>query len=752
MRASQQLVFLDEESEVSACLEVIRRVLQPEGRSLPHITLRYSSKPMKPSALSLYEDLAPSGFVLDQVSTFDARQDGSGIETLILLCDFETLEHVSYRPDFPQSVFHLSLYVGDKSILAETLLRMIKGLPWGLLVNAPVKRFVSSKEAAAASSLSWRCGAWLTDRASLVFRQAVHELNLDDDIRILTPEMRLAVAFLVASRLHESPEIQVQDPLPNATLNLPSLRLGSKLAAAITAHEVDALAVPAGQMAFWSEDDIRLLSPGSEILVRRPVSVHSTFITPPELSLDVVDAALSYKAPDDLIDFGDPAIGAGIFFASVRKQLGQEWINSARGIEIDPHSAARTRHRWRRSPLSVITGDFLQQPPEHDTWNLLLANPPYRRSQLLDSSLEPLRQQLESALQLKISRRSDLYLYFVLRAHQWMKRGAIAAWILPSEFLVTDYGKALRTYLSQNVQLLRIHTFEQSEAQFDNALTSTSVVVLRNTEPASSDQVRVTRGGSLKAPRAERMEFIADLVSARRWSFEFLDRRRASHSSDRRIGDFFSVKRGLATGANKLFVLSDEQVVALRVDRQFIKPILPRAIHIPNSYVGVSTAGLPEPASGRWLIDTDWSIPRIRSVSPLFAEYLVSIEAAAQESVLVRRRQPFYKQELSPRCDLVFVYMAKATVPTSRRFIANESDAVALNNYLILSLRDAWVDRAARLGIGRIALRAALARIEPAELLSEGRLYGRNLLKLEPTELSRVLMPPDNIWDLLLDS
>lgn len=745
MASSQQLVYLPEDSDVAASLEVIRRLLQPSSSSLPHITLRHSSKPMRSRAVELYSELPVTDLVLDQVATFDSTPSGAGIETLIILCDSETLEHVSYRPDFPQSLFHLSLYVGPPSQLASRMLTELQGLSWNLKFSTALRTFRSSKEASESSSLRQRFGALLTTRAALLYEQACRQLHVYPDISENTDDDKLRIASHVAQALHNSSDVVRH--VPSASTDSEDFGLN------LRAHGVESestslrrlAAGDIGQMAFWSEEDIRQLSPSSDLPRSPSLRSHSTFITPPELSLEVVDAALEYLRSDDLIDFGDPAIGAGIFYAGLRHRVGPDGINSARGVEIDPGSAARTLHRWRRTPLSVLVGDFLEQVPETDTWNLVLANPPYRRSQLIQSDLAKLRQGFATDLDLPVSGRSDLYVYFLLRAHAWMKEGAIGAWVIPSEFQVTDYGQALRTYLSRNVQLLRIHTYEQAETQFDNALTSTAVVIFQKLAPSTNHHVRISHGGTLRRPVRQRVELLSSLLLAPRWSFQFLSKPPPNCDTEV-LGSFFSVKRGLATGANGIFVLTHEDVQAMEVDRRWIRPILPRAATVDQGVVPAESSRFDRPDSGRWLIDSDWSLERIETKSPLFGQYLRERQGLAMQSVLVQRRTPFYRQERQETPEMVFVYMAKSSVDANRRFISNESQCVALNNYLVLTPHPGFRRRIEDLGLTMTDVRHVLARIPPQDLASEGRVYGRALLKLEPREVARLKLPRDEIW------
>lgn len=727
MGGSQRLLYLPEDNEASACLEALRRVAQPHSKSLPHITLRYSAKPMRESASSLYGELHVSDFVLDQVTSFDMTHIGQGLRTVVLLCDSEQLEHVSYRPDYPHSVFHITLYDGPESALAERLLETLRRQSWGLRLEMVLEQHASSAAAGEASSLSWQHGGWFTDLASEVYCAALETLNISTELVAHTDDERLLIATEISNRLHRSP---AASPVPEAA-HRDFLRL----------KEFAEL----GQLAFWSEQEIGELSPGHS-QSNNAAKRNSTYITPPELSLEVVDEVLRWVETDDLVDFGDPAIGAGIFFAALRHRIGDDRINTARGVEIDMHSARRTQHRWRRTRLSVLVGDFLRVPPEEGSWSLLIANPPYKRSQLIGSEVDAIRQMLQVELGLKLSRRSDLYLYFMLRSHKWMAEEGIAAWVIPAEFQLTDYASSLREYLATKVQLLRIHTYDETDSQFDNALISTSVVVFRKRAPDKASQVFLTQGGSLKEPAQLRLESLETLSTRSRWNFNFLRSLDSVSISDRKVGEFFTIKRGIATGANSLFVLSADRLKELGVERQWVRPLFPRAKAIADGVLRSDAFGDPVPSSGMWLIDTAESLSEIRAASPVFADYLESIAIKAQNSALVRRRAPFYKQENREVPPIAFVYMAKSDVQPRNRFVANFSSAVVLNNYLgIYPKRQVAARLEADPGLLGL-IHAELSSISLDSLIAEGRIYGNGLLKLEPKELGRVRMKESAFW------
>ena len=56
-----------------------------------------------------------------------------------------------------------------------------------------------------------------------------------------------------------------------------------------------------------------------------------------------------------------------------------------------------------------------------------------------------MKQRLESQGHMKLSGLAGLYAYFIGLTHPWMEPGALAGWLIPSEFMDVNYGKESRT-------------------------------------------------------------------------------------------------------------------------------------------------------------------------------------------------------------------------------------------------------------------------------------------------------------------
>lgn len=175
-----------------------------------------------------------------------------------------------------------------------------------------------------------------------------------------------------------------------------------------------------------------------------------------------------------------------------------------------------------------------------------------------------------------------------------------------------------------------------------------------------------------------------------------------------------------------------------------MKPILPGPRYLTADIIEALPNGAPDVSPRLYLIDCNEPEVRIKTNWPRFYEYLLKgREQKIDASYLTSRRTPWYSQEQRPPAPFLCTYMGRSRKGKQPfRFIWNRSNATAHNVYLMLYpkllLREA-LNRRPELGQ---ALFEALERISPAQLLSEGRVYGGGLHKVEPKELAQIPAPP----------
>lgn len=466
------------------------------------------------------------------------------------------------------------------------------------------------------------------------------------------------------------------------------------------------------------------------------------FATPSPLARDILLHAKALLPSKGKVMFLDPALGSGAFYAALRRVFEPKAIEKATAFEIDPHYGKPAEALWAEHGLQLIHGDFTHAEPE-PIHNLIICNPPYVRHHHLsgDDKLRLGKLSYEASGS-KLSGLAGLYCHFLLQAHAWMAPGAIAGWLIPSEFMDVNYGREVKRYLLNQVSLLQIHRFEPDDVQFADALVSSAIVWIKKTRPAVDHEVNFTFGGSLAEPHHSRMVSNKDLASEDKWTrFPRLEVRPTNEGAT--LSDLFAIKRGLATGDNGFFVLDEEQVKEHNIPDKALRPILPSPRHIEGLAVEANGNGLPTNARRLFLLDPRMDQDEIDAKHPDLASYLAKGKnEGLSERYLCKSRKRWYDQEQRPPAPIVCTYIGRSDSKSGRpfRFIRNRSQATVANSYLAMYPKPALEALLAK-DPGLIdRLWEQMNRIAPETLLGEGRVYGGGMHKLEPKELGKVPM------------
>jgi hypothetical protein len=471
------------------------------------------------------------------------------------------------------------------------------------------------------------------------------------------------------------------------------------------------------------------------------------FATPTSLARDILQFGIALLGKEKRIRFLDPAIGTGSFFSALLHMVSGNRIDAAKGFELDAHYGGPARDFWRGSLLNIEIADFTQikpPPEEAHRYNLLICNPPYvRHHHIVNSEKSRLHDATKAACGVNISGLAGLYCYFIGLSHAWMQKGGIAGWLIPSEFMDVNYGKAVKQYLLDKVTLLRIHRFDPQEVQFGDALVSSAVVWFRNDPPPKNYNVDFTFGGSLLKPKGSQVIPASALYRAAKWtSLSIPDEQETV--GFHRLADLFKIKRGLATGGNKFFIVTKEQIETGGLPPEVFRPILPSPRYVTVDEIEADKNGVPVLDHQLFLLDCRVSEEEVVARYPNLWSYLEKYKRILSERYLCRSRKVWYFQEDRPPAPILCTYIGRSDAKSGRpfRFILNHSKATAANVYLLLYPKSALaraIDRDQSI-LRRVW--EALNSLSTKAILRQGRVYGGGLHKLEPNELGNVEATP----------
>lgn len=467
------------------------------------------------------------------------------------------------------------------------------------------------------------------------------------------------------------------------------------------------------------------------------------FATPGRLAVEMLQSARDLtRGKRRRLTFMDPAFGTGSFYSALLHVFRRESLATAYGYEIDPHYGLPASKLWAPTGLRLELADFTAGRPGgngKERVDLLVCNPPYVRHHHIERSVK-LRLGRKTAAQLgiRVSGLAGLYVYFMLLSHGWLRPDSLSIWLIPSEFMDVNYGAALKEYLLNHVDLIRVHRFDPDEVQFEDALVSSAVVWFRNRRPAADSCPEFTLGGSLSEPRERRRLARDELRRESKWT-RFPGADSATEVNGATLRDFFSIKRGIATGANHFFIMDRRRASALSIPPRFLRPVLPSPRYVKGELVATDRDGEPRVERPLVVLDCHLPIEALERTEPETAAYIRRGESeGVSQGYLASRRDPWYSLETRDPAPFLCTYMGRSADGRAPfRVILNQSRAIATNVYLMLYPKKTLRRRMTGNPDQRVVL-AALRRIVETEWETNRRVYGGGLYKVEPRELGRL--------------
>lgn len=463
------------------------------------------------------------------------------------------------------------------------------------------------------------------------------------------------------------------------------------------------------------------------------------FSTPFDLAKEIIAFGLNLL-PNNEISFLEPCIGSGAFYSALLSVANENYdIEASTGIEIDSAYYACAKNLWGETGIDIINEDFTSINPNRK-YSFVITNPPYVRHHYITQAEKARLLETETKeTGIVLSGLAGLYCHFILLAHKWLAKDAICGWLIPSEFMDVNYGTALKEYLLNKVHLLRIHRYDPENSLFSDALVSSCVVWFKNEIVDYDYEIEFSFGGTHDKPAQSKLIKKSDLVKERKWT-RFPEKEIRNDESERKtLGDFFDVKRGIATGDNSFFILSIDRITELGMDLSYFKPILPSPRYLKTDLIYSDGAGAPLIEPQFYLLDCRLSEREIEEKYPAVWHYLQSGVEKTSTKYLCKNRKKWYWQEQRVPTRFLCSYMGRNKKDSSPiRFILNLSDAIVTNSYLMLYPKEHLQQAISKNPLSVYMIWEALKEINGNDIQEEGRIYGGGLKKIEPKELAKV--------------
>ena len=272
----------------------------------------------------------------------------------------------------------------------------------------------------------------------------------------------------------------------------------------------------------------------------------------------------------------DPAVGLGIFTQNANNVNDSIKITAC---EIDKEIIDQFKKENTYS-CNLIEQDYLLTDFE-DKYDCIICNPPYNKFQAIPNR-KILISLFKEKYNISINGYSNICVYFLIKSMNELAKGGKCCYIIPYEFLNTGYGRVIKKYLLKSGMLKQIIKFDNKMSLFDEAITTSCIILLDNSDLNSVELINIVDIDEIKTKHYSNKKVVlySDMDENEKWLNYFDDNNEIGDYNYKNLVDlslFGKVSRGIATGNNNYFALNSSLITKNKLSKDVCMPCLTKA-------------------------------------------------------------------------------------------------------------------------------------------------------------------------------
>jgi adenine-specific DNA-methyltransferase len=420
----------------------------------------------------------------------------------------------------------------------------------------------------------------------------------------------------------------------------------------------------------------------------------------------------------------DPGAGSGRFLiAAAHKFPNAELV----AVEVDPLATLLLRanavtHAFA-DRLTVHLTDYRNVAlPAISRPTLFIGNPPYVRHHDIGEEWKTWFVGAANRFGLSASKLAGLHIHFFFKTRELGQPGDFGAFITAAEWLDVNYGAALRRLLADGLGGTAVHIIDPKAQPFADALTTGAITCFRlGGSPSEIAMRSVGSLGELAPLSGGRAVAWREIASARKWSV-LVREQKQTPAGLIELGELFRVHRGQVTGGNDVWI--DNEAAGDLPKR--CKPFAvtsARELFAAGAALN-STKGLHRVIDLPADLDT-LDVDERKAVQHFLAW---ARRHGGHKSYVALHRRAWWSVGLRAPAPILCTYMARRAPAFVRNLIKARHINIAHGLYPRAPLNDG-------------ALMAILTYLRCHVSTAGGRTYAGGLVKFEPKELERLVLP-----------
>ena len=456
----------------------------------------------------------------------------------------------------------------------------------------------------------------------------------------------------------------------------------------------------------------------------------------------------------------EPSFGKCGFLSASLSRLKELGNNAPQdqifGCDIDPNAFLFLNDLLEIKPslAHFIEKDFMELEVD-STWGKIfsvsIGNPPFISSQKLQPLTKKALQKKWSKIGIKLNQKASLWAHFLIHACQFIKEDGRLAWVLPMSFLQADYSREVRKYISSIFRDSLCIVMEQK--LFLSEGTDEQIVILLCKNKKNNP---IFEPNNIGFSQARNNEELVSIINA--WEDGSLEKREITDCKPsymnsefevkkaydklcsmkfvKELGDKLSIKLGIVTGDNKFFLANEKKLLEN---------------NIPINGIDYIISSLKYSKGIKYDIQE-----HLNYIELDMPGYILSLNESKSDSNLIEYFSKYPKDKLDSN------YTFK-----KRKSWCTPNDGKIPDAFLVAMSRQGprIVLNEARINCTNTIYRADFLESEVSDLEKKlisvslltsfsqlsaefnGRRFGANVLKLEPSEMKKIKLIVPQIFD-----
>lgn len=457
------------------------------------------------------------------------------------------------------------------------------------------------------------------------------------------------------------------------------------------------------------------------------------FFTPFQLASLMADWLLGNHNLKTVLE---PAFGLGVFS---RVLLSKKSDLSIKGFDIDEKIFAEAKEVFNEAPNVVMHLEDYIFNDWNNKYDGIICNPPYFKFHDYDN--KTILNEIENRLKIKLNGFTNLYTLFLLKSIYQLNPNGRLAYIIPSEFLNSDYGKLVKSALIKNSVLRHIVVFDFEENVFDDALTTACILLCsndKNNQTVKFSTIKII--DDLELIKTYISEYPINSISGStfnvkelepevKWRKYYQEQNGIRYKNLIPFSSVAKVVRGIATGANEYFTFSKSKANQYGIDKKYLLPCICKAVDVKDNFF--------TEYNYHSLIKSDRQSFLLNAIGSKDENVLKYIELGEKTGIdkkyLTSCRTPWYSLENRPPSPIWVSVFNRSGL----KFIRNEANISNLTTFhCVYPLQNSLFDN-----VNVDVLFSYLLTDVAREIFEDNRReYGNGLQKFEPNDLNKAMM------------